>query len=84
MEINLKNDQQIEVFKVLVDSLKTDLNKVLFTIESNNNNNNKRSHPTATNTESSNNNRIEILKFFLEEFKNDENNTDIQNCVSHF
>ena len=71
MEIRLRTKDEIEVFKVLVDSLKSDLNKTLVNIES--------ETPHASNSD---NNKIEILKFFIEEFKNDQGNWDSQNCVS--
>jgi len=71
MEIRLRTKDEIEVFKVLVDSLKSDLNKTLVNIES--------EIPQAS---ISDNNKIEILKFFIEEFKNDQGNWDAQNCVS--
>jgi hypothetical protein len=73
MEIRLKTKDEIEVFKVLVDSLKSDLNKTLISIECDT--------PQAI---TSDNNKIEILKFFIEEFKNDQSSWDAQNCVSFF
>ena len=73
MEIRLRTKDEIEVFKVLVDSLKSDLNKTLVSIECDT--------PQAI---TSDNNKIEILKFFIEEFKNDQSSWDAQNCVGFF
>ena len=73
MEFGLKSNDEVDTFRVLVESLKNDLNCALISLD------NESSSPT-------NNIKMESLKLFLEAFKTGQINLDTMNyvCILYF